>query len=94
MYTFSNKTYSLLSGQDSQAIQVCYCKVIRFKSVRWHDDGSSEHTLGYAPPSVCPEHPSNVYIHRYFSIHRYIGCLHVKEIQIFKKYGESDWAKK
>jgi len=46
--TLSNKTYSLLSGQDSQAIQACYCKVIRFKLVRWHDDGSSEHTLGYS----------------------------------------------
>jgi len=26
----------------------CNCKDIRFKSVRWHDDGSSEPTLGYA----------------------------------------------
>jgi len=36
--TFSNKTYSLLSGQDYQAIQACNCKDIRFKLVRWHDD--------------------------------------------------------
>jgi len=36
--------YSLLSGQDSQARQACNCKVIRFKSVRWHDDWSSEHS--------------------------------------------------
>ena len=42
------KTYSLLSGQDYQAIQACNCKVILFKSVRQHDDGSSEHTLGFA----------------------------------------------
>jgi len=28
--TFNNKTYSLLSGQDSQAIQACNCNVIRF----------------------------------------------------------------
>jgi len=48
MNTFSTKTYSLLSGQDSQAIQACYCKVIWFKSVRWHDDGCSGHTLGGA----------------------------------------------
>ena len=53
--TFSNKTYSLLSGQVFQAIQACNCKAIRFKSVRWHDDGSSEH----APPSVYPEDPSS-----------------------------------
>jgi len=45
--TFSNKTYSLMSGQESQAIQACHCNVIRFKLVRWHDGGSSEHTLGY-----------------------------------------------
>ena len=36
--TFSNNTYSLLSVQDSQAIQACNCNGIRFKSVRWQDD--------------------------------------------------------
>jgi len=45
--TFSNKTYFQLSGQDSQAIQACNGNGIRFKLVRWHDDGSSEHTPGY-----------------------------------------------
>ena len=40
----------------------------RFKSVRLHDDGSSEHTLEYAPlspPNLYPEDhvimPSNLY---------------------------------
>jgi len=33
-----------MSGQNSEAIQACNCKDIWFKSVRWHDDGSSEHT--------------------------------------------------
>ena len=36
----------LLSCQYSQAIQACNCNVMWFKSVRWHDDGSSGHTLG------------------------------------------------
>jgi len=57
--TFSSKTYSLLSGQDSEAIQACNCKVIWFKSVSWHDGGSSEHKLRYAPASVYTEDPSS-----------------------------------
>ena len=52
MKTFSNKTNSLRSGQDSQAIQTCNCKVKRFKSVIWHDDGSSGYTLGRAVYTV------------------------------------------
>ena len=35
-----------------------------------------------------------ILIQRNNSIHRYIGCLHEIEIQIFKRYGESDWTKK
>jgi len=34
--TFSNKTYSLLSGQDYQAIQACNCKDIWFEWVCHH----------------------------------------------------------
>jgi len=35
-----------LSGKYIQGIQVGYCKIIRFKSVRWHDGGSYGYTLG------------------------------------------------
>jgi len=50
VYVLNSKSTTLLLGEDSQAIQVRYS----LKSVRWHDDGSSEHPLGYAPLSVYP----------------------------------------
>ena len=59
--TISNKTYSLLSGQDSQAIQACNCKDIQFKSVRYHNDRSPEHILGYA--MLCPVYILKTHYH-------------------------------
>ena len=64
----------LLSCQYSQAIQACNCNVMWFKSVRWHDDGSSGHTLGcatlllYPPPSVYPEDTSSRRLTRIYTI--------------------------
>ena len=55
----STKTYSR-SNQDSQAIQAWNCKFIRFKSVRWHDEGSSKHTQCISWRSVIM--PSNLYV--------------------------------
>ena len=56
--TFSKHIF-LLPGQYFQAIQACNWKVMWFKSVRWHDDGSLGHKLRYAPPSLYHDDPSS-----------------------------------